>query len=189
MCDRDIASASRLSPAALAVKIACDRSDVDGNYTFISNRYNDISFHGFLPDTGAANVSTGGHKQFKALQRRIPTVELLPSDVEPVRFGSGPSVHALGSANVKTPIGDIEFHIVPTDTPFLICLQDMDRLGIRYDNLTNTLQRGNIIVPVAREWGHPWMLLDDDETAACFLTETELRRIHRRFRHLSIDRL
>jgi hypothetical protein len=41
--------------------------------------------------------------------------------------------------------------------------------------------RGNI--PVIRKWGHPWFFLAKEEAAISFLTETELRRLYRRFGH------
>ena len=34
----------------------------------------------------------------------------------------------IGSVTVKTLIGPVDFYIVKADTPFLLCLVDMDRL-------------------------------------------------------------
>ena len=66
----------------------------------------------------------------------------------------------------------------------------MDRLGVALDHINNTLVQGSIKHPIVRKWGHPWLLLDDAETMAwCNLTESELRRIHRRFGHPSVRRL
>lgn len=39
-----------------------------------------------------------------------------------------------------------------------------------------------------RKWGHLWFFLSKSEAGASF-TETELRRLHRRFGHPSVDRL
>jgi hypothetical protein len=36
---------------------------------FLLSRYHEIEFHGIMPDTGAARISTGGQLQFRALQR------------------------------------------------------------------------------------------------------------------------
>jgi hypothetical protein len=44
-----------------------------------------------------------------------------------VQFGIGATT-STGSVEVVTPIGVVEFHIVETNTPFLLCLHDMDRL-------------------------------------------------------------
>jgi len=44
-----------------------------------------------------------------------------------VQFGIG-SISSIGSIKVDTLIGTVEFHIVKVDTPFLLCLADMDNL-------------------------------------------------------------
>ena len=92
---------------------------------------------------------------------------------------------------VPTPFGDIDFHIVPTNTPFLMCIQDMDRMKIKFDNLSNVLIQGEKRVPIVRKWGHPWMLIQDPEKAIAYnhLTESELRQLHRRFGHPSVRKL
>ena len=55
-----------------------------------------------------------------------------------VQFGIG-STLLIGLAKVTTPIGTIEFYIVKVDTPFLLCLADMDHLQVYFNNLKNTL--------------------------------------------------
>ena len=77
------------------------------------------------------------------------------------------------------------------NTPFLFCLQDMDRMGVKLENLANVLIQGEKVVPIVRKWGHPWMLLHHPEEALAWshLTETELRQLHRRFGHPSVRRL
>ena len=44
-----------------------------------------------------------------------------------VQFGIG-STTLIGLVAVKTPISLVDFHVVKADTPFLLCLTDMDRL-------------------------------------------------------------
>ncbi len=78
---------------------------------------------------------------------------------------------------------------MPTNTPFLLCLADMDKYGIYLNNVENVLVYKGKTYPVIRRWGHLWLLLDSLETAIHYLTETELRQLHRRFRHPAADRL
>ena len=54
------------------------------------------------------------------------------------RFGIG-KTPSLGSINVHLPISTqpVTFHVVQADTPFLLCLQDLDELGLHYNNQTN----------------------------------------------------
>ena len=44
-----------------------------------------------------------------------------------VQFGVG-SATSIGTANVQTPVGKVEFHVVKARIPFLLCLADIDRL-------------------------------------------------------------
>jgi hypothetical protein len=71
----------------------------------------------------------------------------------------------------------------------LLCLADMDRLRVYFNNTTDELIQGDLHVPVIRKWGHPWFHLNKRERATVFLTETELRRLHCRFRHPAVMRL
>jgi hypothetical protein len=160
-----------------------------------STRYSSLNFEGIITDTGAAGVSTAGLPQVTALQRILPDVALNISTAgqHKIRFGKGEDL-SLGTIDVPTPLGTITFHVVPASTPFLFCIQDMDRMGVKLDNLTNLLirERDNTIVPVVRKWGHPFMLLGSEGTSevmASHLTETELRQLHRRFGHPSVQRL
>ncbi|KAI0991241.1 hypothetical protein K3495_g16946, partial [Podosphaera aphanis] len=159
-------------------------------FTF-DGRYSADQFQGIMPDTGAAGVSTAGLPQFEALQK-ICGVKLDTSTAGgyKIRFGKG-SAESLGTTWVNTPVGIINFHVVPTNTPFLFCIQDMDKMGVYLNNIENILLQGNKKVPIIRKWGHPFMLLDQMEQtlAFCHLTEVELRQLHRRFGHPSVHRL
>ena len=44
-----------------------------------------------------------------------------------VQFGIR-STSSIGTINVYTPIGEVQFHIVDTNTPFILCLVDIDKL-------------------------------------------------------------
>lgn len=74
-----------------------------------------------------------------------------------VQFGIGTSL-SLGSTRVNTPVGNVEFHIMPTNTPFLLSLADMDKLKVYFNNLTNTLITPYGDVPVVRRFGHSFLL-------------------------------
>lgn len=167
--------------------------DPYGNSVFtFEGRYSSETFQGIMPDTGAAGISTAGEPQLQALQKLNAKLHLdrtIAGDHH-IRFGKGTTV-AKGTVTVETPLGPITFHIVPENTPFLYCIQDMDRMGVKLDNLENILIQGKKIVPIVRKWGHPWMLLDRTEETMAYshLTDIELRQLHRRFGHPSVRRL
>jgi hypothetical protein len=103
-----------------------------------SSRYTSDVFLGIVVDTGASKKSTAGYGQFQALQRSNPAMELeLDTSTKgqvTVQFGIG-STSSIGTANVHTPIGEVQFHIVDANTPFLLCLADMDKLQVYYNNI------------------------------------------------------
>jgi hypothetical protein len=114
-----------------------------------------------------------------------------------VQFGIGTTT-SIGSLTIQTPIGRVEFHIVQADTPFLLCLTDMDKLEVYYNNLTNKLVTPKGPVLITRRFGHPFLLWDEPlellltnslEQNPCLFTATELRRLHRRFGHPTVERL
>ena len=157
----------------------------------IEDRYSRITYQGILPDTGASNVSTAGKEQFLALQSEDPTVTLdtSTSGNASVQFGKGSVTTSIGTALVSTEVGKIRFEVLDAPTPFLLCLKDMDRLNVYFNNTTDQLVQGKATFPVIRKWGHPWFHLSRAEHARVFLTETELRRLHRRFGHPAVERL
>jgi hypothetical protein len=132
-------------------------------FTF-DNHYSSNIFQGIMPDSGAAGVSTAGNPQFLALQKLDPTVQLNTSiaRAHKIQFGKGTAL-SQGTIQVQTPLRIITFHVVPANTPFLYCIQDMDAMGVRLDNLKNVLVQGNKVIPIVHKWGHPWMLLHQPE--------------------------
>ncbi len=183
------------------------------SYSYITSsesRYDDSEFKGLLIDPDAARKSIGAMGQFKALQR-INDVKLNKSDRLVFKFGIG-DTKSVGSIELETPLGMIIFHIVEANTPFLLSLADLDRLGVYFNNLTNELIQDRPQTglknrsqnglknhhPVIRRYGHAFLLwkipihtliVDSLDENPCFLTEIELRRLHRRFGHPSARRL
>jgi hypothetical protein len=47
---------------------------------------------------------------------------------------------------VSTPLGNIIFYVLPTNTPFLYYLQDIDRIKVKLDNIQNMLVQGKKVV-------------------------------------------
>ena len=74
----------------------------------------------------------------------------------------------------------------------------MDVLRAYYNNVTDTLITPSVRLPVTRRFGHPFLLwqgaleayiLTSLELNPCYLTDTELRQLHRRFGHPSAEKL
>ncbi|CAD6499123.1 BgTH12-04775 [Blumeria graminis f. sp. triticale] len=150
--------------------------------------YSDYEFFGVMIDTGAAKKSTIRHSQFLAFQK-ISNIQLdtTTAGATKVQFGTG-NTTLTGSVAVNAPFGSVEFHVLNADTPFLFSITDVDLHGAYLDNIDNVLVSPTRRFPVTCRSGHPFLLwktrlpsttyeLDQD----CFLTYTELHRLHHRF--------
>src|SRR6266702_5540266 len=90
-------------------------------------------------DTGALKRLTVGYRQYLAYRKTYNTViNTLKAGAINVQFGIG-STPSIGSITVNIPVGNIKFHIMKADTPFLLCLVDIDILKVYYNNLKNIL--------------------------------------------------
>ncbi|KAM4055473.1 DUF1421 multi-domain protein [Hirsutella rhossiliensis] len=111
-----------------------------------------------------------------------------------IKFGNSDAIHSSAQSPLTHPRKD---HVPRPSNPnsLLLCLADMDRLGIYFNNITDTINCTNhctnrpTSIPVVRKWGHPWFFLTKDEESISFLTETEIRTLHRRFGHPAVPRL
>ena len=64
----------------------------------------------------------------------------------------------IGLAKVTTLIGIIKFYIIKVNTPFLLCLADIDHLQVYFNNLENILITPQSKVPVVYHFSHPFLL-------------------------------
>jgi hypothetical protein len=156
------------------------------------SRYGSNSeFQGILIDSGAAAYSTVGIAQLRAYEKLFGPVTVEKNRQINVKFGIG-TTKSIGYASVQLPanLGAVIFFIVESDTPFLLSLRDLDQLGAYFNNLTNELvPRNGRAYPIQRKFGHPWLVWGRTSFRACFLSELQLRRLHRRFGHPTVERL
>ena len=88
-------------------------------------------FLGIIVDIGASKKSTASYSQFRALQWSNLAMELeLNTSIKGqviVQFRIR-STSSIGTVDVHTLIGEVQFHIINANTPFLLYLVDMDKL-------------------------------------------------------------
>ena len=92
-------------------------------------------------DIGASKKSTIGYRQYlayKAITNNNMDINTTQTRAVNVQFGIGLTT-LIRSVAVKTLISLINFYIVKADTPFLLCLINIDRLQVYYNNITDTL--------------------------------------------------
>ena len=115
----------------------------------------------------------------------------MPSRIE-FRFGDG-SFKSLGALPIRipTPNGSFiehRFDVVEADIPMLFGLDLLDSALLYANNVDNLLvnERLNYSIPVVRKFGHMYIEWD---SAAVLFTRSELKKIHRQFKHPSTDKL
>jgi hypothetical protein len=142
-------------------------------FTFYS-RYDANTFQGIMPDTGAADVSTAGEPQVKALQKRFPKITVATSTAgqHKISFDNNLEIFSLGIIDVESLFGNVYFTIMPTNTPFLFYLANINRHNIYLNNINNILIYNGKEHPIIRKWEHLWLLFNDCETEIvyCHLT-------------------
>jgi hypothetical protein len=116
----------------------------------LEGRYTRSVYQGILPDTGAANVSIVGKEQYLALTQEDPTVKIDTSTAgnASIKFSKGSVTASISTTQVSTDIRNINFEVLNAPTLFLLCLADMDRLKVYFNNTTDELVQGDLRVPV-----------------------------------------
>jgi hypothetical protein len=90
-------------------------------------------------DTGVAFTSTAGYGQFLAL-KETQNVKLDADTANGQRFKFGIGSTAFkGTVQMNTSLEILAFHVVEADTPFLLSLHNLDKIGVYFNNLTNQL--------------------------------------------------
>jgi hypothetical protein len=93
-----------------------------------------------MPDISAPGIFAAGEPQVKALQLKFLNVTMDSFTAShKVKFGDNPESTFLGTVAVETPFGTIRFAVMLINTPFLLCLANMNRCGIYFNNINNIL--------------------------------------------------
>ncbi len=177
------------------------------DFTFVSIielRYDDREFKSILINCDATNRSIAEIDQFTTLQRLNDSIKLNQSTAESKIQFDIDSISIMSTIELNILLKLMIFHIVEIKTSFLLCLVDLNRLNVYFNNLINELmQKCTIIIilqtdmkvidenrrfSVIRRYEHAfllWKILNQyliveffDENS-CYLIEIELRRLHR----------
>lgn len=140
-----------------------------------------------------------GYKQYLIYKKKITYIQVnkIKAEAFNIQFCIE-SISSIGSLLLDTPIGIIQFHVVETETPLLLYLEDMDKLNVYFHNFKNVLITSKNFVSVVYRFSHLFLLWDKSlysfiadffNNNSCFLIDMELRQLHYYFRHLSIQKL
>jgi hypothetical protein len=119
-------------------------------------RYAENKWYSILIDIGAAKRSTTGFNQYFVYQELF-NIPLNISDEYKVaiRFGIGITT-TLGAIHVNMSLDVVDFYVANTDTPFLLSLENIDRLKVYYNNVNDkvVLQTTGNEIPIIYRFGH-----------------------------------
>jgi hypothetical protein len=131
--------------------------------SIIDSRYDDSEFKKILVDCDAAERSIEDMRQFKALQRISNNLALNKKTTDSsIKFEIDNTL-ILGFIDLNISLEAITFHIVEINIPFLLCLNDFDRLSIYFNNLINqivqyehtSMKRRHLVI---RRYEHAFLL-------------------------------
>ena len=93
-------------------------------------RYTPKEFYSVIINIGASKKSTVGYRQYLIYKTTINNstdINTMQTGAINVQFGISLTI-LIRLVKVKTLISLVNFYIVKSDTPFLLCLTDIDRL-------------------------------------------------------------
>jgi hypothetical protein len=170
-------------------------------YTII-DRYTSEMFYDIMIDSKASIRSIVDYEQYLAFIKNI-SIDLnhTKTDAVNVQFEIE-STSSVESLTIDTSFELMQFHVIKTDTSFLLSLTDMNRLKIYFNNVENILfmTTKNRDLSMIRRFDHDFLLWKNSHflhsyitqsfnSYLCYLTDIELRQLHRRFDHSSIMKL
>ncbi|RKF82072.1 hypothetical protein GcM1_175016, partial [Golovinomyces cichoracearum] len=154
------------------LEIANDNQTINSNQSSFSDRYlicnhYDLNrFQGVIIDTAASQYSTARYPQYQVYIKIFGHVN--------INNGKTISNHPLKLSTLQ--------HQSLTCL-FSLSLNDLDQKHIYFNNVTNHIinHDNGKEIPVVRRFGHAFLRWGTMITTTVYLTETELRSLHRRF--------
>ena len=164
-----------------------------------TERYSTAKFYEIMIDTSASRHFTTEYDQYLTYEKYYDniSIDIQKAGVVHVQFDID-AISFMRSIKISTLVKTVEFHVVKTNIFFLLCLTNMNRLNIYYNNIQNVLVMKNRVISIICRFDHSFMLwnsclqvylteLFDD--SSCHLTEKKLRQLHCRFDHSSALKL
>jgi hypothetical protein len=146
-------------------------------------------------DSDVFRRSTVDYEQFLAYQKnnKKNLIDIIKAKTVNVQF-EVESIFSLKSIIIDTSIRLVKFHVIKVDTFFLLSLADMNRLKVYFNNVENLLINKIKILSIIKRFDHDFLLSKNSyflhsyitqffELNLCYLTDVELRQLHRRVDH------
>jgi hypothetical protein len=160
----------------------------------IIDRYTSEMFYDIMIDSDVSIRSIVDYEQYLAFIKNIfIDLNRIKTDTINVQFEIE-SIASLRSLVLDISMRLVEFHVIKTDTSFLLSLADINRLKVYFNNVENILFMiiKNKDLSIIRRFEHDFLLWKNSHSLHsyitqsfnsnfCYLTDVELRQLHRRF--------
>jgi hypothetical protein len=174
--------------------------DIDFFTYIIIHRYIFEMFYDIMIDSKASIRLIVDYEQYLAFIKNV-SIDLNHTKTKTINVQFEiESTFSLKSISIDTSIKLVKFHVIKTDTSFLLSLADMNRLKAYFNNVENLLIDTIKILSIIRRFDHDFLLWTNSyslhsyitqsfKSNSCYLTDVELRQLHRRFDHSSTLKL
>ncbi len=172
---------------------------IDSFIYIIIDCYISKKFYELMIDLNASRTFTAKYEHYLAYHKnnKIDVMNINNTETVHVQFELE-SIWLIKSITLKISIKLVKFHVIKTNTSFLISLADLDRLKVYFKNVENMLikilqndQKKSF--SVIRRFDHDFFLWKNViftfDSNLCYLIETELRQLHKRFDHFFVRQL
>jgi hypothetical protein len=168
----------------------------------IIDRYTFEMFYDIMTDSKASVRSIVDYEQYLAFIKNI-SIDLnrIKTDAVNVQFEIE-STSSVESLTIDISLRLMKFHVIKTDTLFLLNIADMNRFKIYFNNIENILFMiiKNRDLSIIKRFDHDFLLWKNSyflhsyivqsfNFNFCYLIDVELRQLHKRFGHSSILKL
>ncbi len=132
-------------------------------YVMIFHRYISKKFHEMMIDSNASTKSTVEYEQYLTFKKNKTdsSVDLDLSRAETVNVQFDiESTSSIESLIIDISFKIVKFHVIKTDTSFLLSLASMNRLKVYFNNVENSLNMiiQNRKLSIIRRFGHGFLL-------------------------------
>ena len=124
-----------------------------------TERYSAAKFYEIMIDMSASRHSTTKYNQYLTYEKYHDdiSIDTQKADVLHVQFDID-AISFMRSIKISTLVKTVEFHVIKTNILFLLCLTDINRLNIYYNNIQNVLVMKNRIISIICRFDHSFML-------------------------------
>lgn len=159
--------------------------------SIIESQYNNTKFQSLLLDLGVSTKSIGGLNRLKALQKidNIIKIDNYTAGLANFTFNIS-SMASLGHINLEIPIRPIIFYIMSVNTLFFLCLANIDKLNVFFNNVINELVYDKFLHSVVYRYSYAFkmwhaarylLVAKSFDINSYYLTKVELCCLHCHF--------